>query len=115
MITRLKKIDSLAAHLVNQPMLLRNSSRPHAAKLVLEWLRLTNALEWIFHNILSQKQDPKSYFPVKSCRNSGWNAASPLTGALKAQLTPQLIDGFWLAAASICSAQSGQQSSRVLR
>lgn len=64
-ITCLKKIDSPATYLVNQPMLLRNSSRPHAAKLMLEWLRLTNALEWIFHNILNQKEHAKSYFPVR--------------------------------------------------
>jgi len=46
-------------------MLLCNSSGPRAAKLVLEWLRLANPLEWIFHDILNQEQDSKGYFSVR--------------------------------------------------
>jgi len=80
-IASLEKIDSLATHLVDQPMLLRDSSGPYAAKLVLEGLRLANTLEWILQDILNQQQGPKSCFPVRlhqsrSCRNSGWNTAS---------------------------------------
>ncbi len=64
MITRLKKIDSVAAHFINQAMFLRNSSGPQAAQLVLERLRLTNALKWIFENIVNQQQDSESRFSL---------------------------------------------------
>ena len=65
MITRLQEINSPARNSVDEPMLLCNSSGPRAAKLVLEWFRLANPLEWIFHDILNQEQDSKGYFSVR--------------------------------------------------
>lgn len=64
MITRLKKIDSVATHYINQPMFLCNSSGPPVAQLVLERRRLTNALKWIFENILNQQQNSESRFSL---------------------------------------------------
>jgi hypothetical protein len=53
-IAPLKKIDSPARNLVDQPMLLRDSPRPRSAQLMLEWLGFADAMERISQDILNQ-------------------------------------------------------------
>ena len=63
-VTSLKEIDDLVTGAVNQPVFLRNASRPTAREQVFEWLRLACALEWIAHYSFDEIQHPERCDPV---------------------------------------------------
>src|SRR5713226_9069861 len=65
MVASLKEVDSLAAYLVNEPVLLSDPSGPCASEKILERLRLANSSERIPQNCFHQLQDPQCRVPVR--------------------------------------------------
>jgi len=64
-VTCLKKINSPFADAVDQPVFLGDPARPAACQNELQWLRLADTRERIFHRRLHQLQRPKRCLPIR--------------------------------------------------
>jgi hypothetical protein len=64
MISGLQEVDPIISHQIDDPMFLRESSRPDACVKVLERLRFAESVERITHDGLDQLQDAQSDLPV---------------------------------------------------
>jgi len=60
----LNKGDLVATNIVNNAVLRGNSSRPASAQVAPQWLRLTDAFEWVAHYGFDEFHDPQSNSPV---------------------------------------------------
>jgi hypothetical protein len=58
MVARLKKIDAVVSHKVDQPVLVRNPARPCARQQMPQRLGLPYPGEWFPQHSLDQIQDP---------------------------------------------------------
>ena len=57
MITALDDNDRIILNFINQPMLLINSTRPVACKVMFEWFRFANTLKWVTFDGFNQLTD----------------------------------------------------------
>lgn len=57
--------DGLLGDAIDQPVFLGDASRPAAAQLVAQWLRLSHATEWLARDLLDQLQNLLLPPPVK--------------------------------------------------
>lgn len=57
-VSRLQYDDVVIGHVVDEPVLLVDTTRPGARKNVSEWFGLSDAVEWIANDIRDQQVDP---------------------------------------------------------
>src|SRR3954447_7800352 len=63
-IARLKELDPIVRHEVDQPMLLRESSRPRSGSQILQRLRLPDSREWVAKGGFDEIERTKRDLPI---------------------------------------------------
>jgi hypothetical protein len=64
-VARLKKINSLCSHRINEPVLLGDSSGPSSSQFMLEGFRFADPVKGVSQDILNELQDAESGIAIR--------------------------------------------------
>ena len=64
MISRLQKVDPRLGNSIHKAVFLGDPARPASRQNELQWFRLADAVEWVFHHRFHEFQDSKSCLTI---------------------------------------------------